>query len=344
MRRKGANSRQNKIKQIVLNQNNANEYVYQIAKAFGFTIKEYEHGISAYGGNTIRISDHRTYMQTWVSSGAYKSPIRLDIVIEDEPTEGKTDIQNDVEPFTITEFVHKSSDMNIEKVKLIACDILNVIKGKGNGYANNARGEKILLTATHTKSSTLTDSNLQEHTIYNKNKIKLGNNMKRRIRLTEGNLRRLVESALNELDWKTYANAGKKAYDRGQRDRSDRFYNKAIDAYNDKDYYDYDGEGLPRENGVSYMGPNGSYGPCDDVGGMAIHHRDDNDNTVTTGDFGNGGNLEDWDWDDYPEFDDMKKYYTGRSKYTKGKGWENESRRRMVNAITESVIRRLRRR
>ncbi len=365
------NDSRGKVRNMTFNSNKAVDIVRDIAIALNFEIKEDKDengnikGVSAYGGRTIRISDHRTYMQTWVSSGAYKSSVRLDIVIEDEKTEGKSDIQNDVEPFTITEFVYKSSDMNMEKVKLIVFDILNVING--NGYANNARGKKIPITATHAKPSTLTNNNLKEHTIYNKNKIKLRNKMKRTIRLTEGDLRRQVEGALNELDWKTYANAGKKAYDRGQKDRSGRFYDKAMDAYNDKEYfYDYVDDVddkydayAERNAQMWYAGPNGAYGDNNDNsfgGRWALHHRDDDNNYTVMRDGGYKGvspiykgDVRGFNWDaEYPDLRDMKNYYTGKSKYIKGKGWakdyEVESRnRRLTNRITESIIRRLKR-
>ena len=38
------------------------------------------------------------------------------------------------------------------------------------------------------------------------------NNTKKRIRLTESDLHKLIKEAINELDWKTYANAANKRY------------------------------------------------------------------------------------------------------------------------------------
>lgn len=47
--------------------------------------------------------------------------------------------------------------------------------------------------------------------------------------------------------------------------------------------------------------------------------------------------------DKMPEWKDVSDYTSGKAKYVKGKGWTNETRRRFANAITESVIRRIRR-
>ena len=47
------------IKRIGLNGgNSAREIVIQIARALGFKIHEDNKGVSAYGGNSIRIADH----------------------------------------------------------------------------------------------------------------------------------------------------------------------------------------------------------------------------------------------------------------------------------------------
>ena len=48
--------------------NSAREIVIQMASVLGFKIIEDNKGISAYGGNNIRIANYRTYTQTWVFS------------------------------------------------------------------------------------------------------------------------------------------------------------------------------------------------------------------------------------------------------------------------------------
>ena len=61
--------------------------------------------------------------------------------------------------------------------------------------------------------------------------------MKKRIRLTEGNLHRIIRGcineALNELDWRTYTNAAKEAEKRGDK-RKEAFLNAATNALNNK--------------------------------------------------------------------------------------------------------------
>ena len=123
--------------------NSAQIIIEMIAKALNFKIHNDENGISAYGGRSIRISNHRTYMQTWVDNHTWNSPIRLDIVIEDNETQGTTDVQNGYS-FNIDEFIYKSSALDPQSARLIAFDILNVLNGQP--YANNARGEHKILT------------------------------------------------------------------------------------------------------------------------------------------------------------------------------------------------------
>lgn len=69
---------------------------------------------------------------------------------------------------------------------------------------------------------------------------------KKQIKLSEEQLRDMiaenVNKVLSELDWKTYANARKKAVDKGQYDRSRKFGNAANSAFNDKFGYQGDEE------------------------------------------------------------------------------------------------------
>lgn len=69
---------------------------------------------------------------------------------------------------------------------------------------------------------------------------------KKQIKLSEAQLRDMiaenVNKVLSELDWKTYANARKKAADNGQYDRSRKFGNAANSAFNDKFGYQGDEE------------------------------------------------------------------------------------------------------
>ena len=86
--------------------------------------------------------------------------------------------------------------------------------------------------------------------------------MKQTVKLNESQLRQMVaesvKNVLSELDWKTYANARKKAADKGQYDRSRKFGNAADSAFNDKFGYQGDEES-------EYYAPN--------VRGNAFLHR-----------------------------------------------------------------------
>ena len=173
----------NSIKRIGLDcGNRAREIVLQIAIALGFKIHEDELGVSAYGGNAIRISDHCTYMQTWVDNETWNAPVRLDVVIEDEPTEAVTQVRVGYD-FTITEFVSQSSDIDTQKARTIAYDIRNAMNG--NPYANNVRGEKRNLVATHGNNTQQINCN----TNMNKNKI----------RLTESQLHNMISESVKRI-------------------------------------------------------------------------------------------------------------------------------------------------
>ena len=182
--------------------NSAREIVIQIARALGFKIHEDNKGVSAYGGNSIRIADHCTYMQTWVDNGTWNAPIRLDVVIEDEPTEAVTQVRIGYD-FGITEFVSQSNDIDPQKARIIAYDVRNTMNG--NPYANNVRGERHNLVATH-------DNNPQQ--------INCNRNMnKKLIRLTEQDLHNIVKESTNKV-------LNEVGYEGNRQDTEE--YNKAI--------------------------------------------------------------------------------------------------------------------
>lgn len=72
--------------------------------------------------------------------------------------------------------------------------------------------------------------------------------MRRTIRLTENDLHRVVKESvrqcLAELNWKTYANAAKKASYRGEPERASAFRDAAIQNFNDEFGYDDEGASL----------------------------------------------------------------------------------------------------
>ena len=148
MNRKNQRKSSNNIRCIDVNvqYNVASEIVRQIAFALNFKIHEDEQGISAYGGNGIRISDHCTYLQTWIDNKTWNASTRLDIVIEQSSTQPETQVQDGYD-FTIVEFVYKAEDMTPKKAQMIAYDIKNVLST--GQYANNVRGEKRIIRSTN---------------------------------------------------------------------------------------------------------------------------------------------------------------------------------------------------
>lgn len=143
--RKRKDSRSN-VRQMQLASNAAREIVRAIANTLGWKIHETSEGISAYSpSKNLRIADHRTYMQTWVDNGSWNKPIKVDVVIEDKPTTGATMVKFGYD-FTILEFIHQTENMTPETAKSIAFDLKLSMNGKS--YANNARGQKIILKST----------------------------------------------------------------------------------------------------------------------------------------------------------------------------------------------------
>ncbi len=151
--------------------------------------------------------------------------------------------------------------------------------------------------------------------------------------IIKSDLKRLVENTLNEMDWKTYANASRARRAQGRDKSSDDLSDYSAKRFNDT-YSDEDFE-------MADVNPNGVEGRYDSMYPWGM----DNERGFYGDDFEEGIPFDELDLDD-DEFagrNDAANYVGGKSKYVKGKGWTNESRRRrMVNNITESVIRRLR--
>lgn len=65
-----------------------------------------------------------------------------------------------------------------------------------------------------------------------------------KVKLNEQQFKDLIKESVNqilaELDWKTYANAAKKSYERGDSKRTKKFRDKAVNAFNGE--YGYEGK------------------------------------------------------------------------------------------------------
>ena len=155
----------------------------------------------------VRISNHRTYLQTWADR--YK-PIILpnkkvlrrmgsnlptvnrkkwfySFVFEDEQdTVGKTSVENG-RKINVTEIVNKASQFTMEKLNAY----LNALQKlcTTNQFDGTILGNYEVVSST-TPSDNTANENKQHKTRYN---------MKKTIRLTENDLHRIVKQAINEL-------------------------------------------------------------------------------------------------------------------------------------------------
>lgn len=185
--------------------------------------------------------------------------------------------------------------------------------------------------------------------------------MKQTIKLSESELKKIVaesvKGAINELDWKTYASAAKKRAEQGASDYdvhqldqaankalSDKYkitgdghfpYSPQIDTRKGESVYDTDEEG----NYVKKYPHAGQTGRFPQLG----YQGDFNDTYYTP----IGDNVEDepyerTTYDNFPahkeRHKDMSSYFSGKSKYEKGKGWSNESMNRKIDRIVAESV------
>jgi len=184
--------------------------------------------------------------------------------------------------------------------------------------------------------------------------------MKKVIRLTEGDIHRIVKNSvkkvLTELDWKTYQNAAKKAHLRGVDDYGEQYggnpnldkdkqskyfgmaknFSQAAEDAFDRDYGFDDGRFYTKMNSQRYGGesqaPGGGYFPYQDV--SKVNLADRRKKTVD----GYDREYEDWavgdDFLSRSEFGDdvvdkynkanteLSDYKRNNYDYQKGKGWK----------------------
>lgn len=194
---------------------------------------------------------------------------------------------------------------------------------------------------------------------------------KKIIRLNESEFKQKIRKLISELDWKTYMNASKKAYDEDDYDRSNEFLDAAEDSYkkkyNAQDYNGYstydlgngsghypykelrtssDGDYIGDEDDEDYVYQrtatqfdNDGYGPGVDSKIGDVYDNDvfdvSRDNKLASSMYAN-------DYEDgSPEWNDVRDYVHGKSKYIKGKGWTSESKKRKTINLTESELKNL---
>lgn len=125
-------------------------------------------GVSFYGesdNTVIRISDHSTYLRTWLDNGSYSAENKYSIVIEVNPSKPNPAVNKDVN-FTVTEFKHKLKSLGYDDVLLLVNAIKGAI-GSGGQFSNPFHVKPKLIAAKYSAStmdSQTTDksNNIQE--------------------------------------------------------------------------------------------------------------------------------------------------------------------------------------
>lgn len=160
---------------------------------------------------------------------------------------------------------------------------------------------------------------------------------KKLIRLTEGDLHRIVKESVNkvltELDWRTYANAAKKSREQASTD-----WDRAKeDPYDYSHYHNYDKHSTRARNfdnaAAEALGKQygGRYSVNTDDSHIQRFHRYP-DSEIDVSHFAHrpmNGHEEDWPAysttihdNDHIGNKDISNFVNGRSKYVKGKGWQ----------------------
>lgn len=176
------------------------EQAIQLVDNIGLTLGLERHtdtmGCSYYAisnDTVVRISDHSTYLQTWVDNGTSSKPNLFSIVIEVNPSKPNPNINSDT-LFKVIEYKHRlRSLLNGEEY----LELINAIKGAiGNGgqFSNPFGVKKKLLCS---KYSPKTDGENEQPIKESKTRKDMKQN---RIKLTESRLKQMIaESVRNVL-------------------------------------------------------------------------------------------------------------------------------------------------
>lgn len=193
----------------------------------------------------------------------------------------------------------------------------------------------------------------------------------KKIILKEGDIRNIVEKVINELDWRTYASAYDK--EKSNSGRSNRFKAAATNAFNRQNGYGlsnvpygdgdtsqtqfdpnssvYGGEMMYTPQGTKFQTFSGR--TSQDGQNADTVYNTQSVNQHYTRDMGQRGAVSKMDTDGVrtgstlnPKLKmrqmrgdkQVRDFYSGKSKYTPGRGWSNES---IVRALTESVMKKI---
>ena len=315
-----------------------------------------------------RISNHGTHLWTWYDrdydpsyaintcivfseSGTHDSDVSVDMNIKDK----QGNVIGQRKTMEVIQYVYNCQLLDENDTALINKEVQSI-------WQNNGFKDPLAGTPKHAKVFKLNPNQsiqtITENKQYNKNR-----NMKRTIKLRESDLRRMiaesVKGVINELDWKTYANAARKRAEQGASDydiyQLDQAANNALyDKYKitgdthfpfapqiqtSKGEYTWERD---EDGNYSKKYPHaGQIGRYPQLG----YQGDFNDTYYTP--IGDNLNDEPYQMTTYDNFPmhkerhkDMSNYFSGKSKYVKGKGWQNESISRKINRIVSECIKR----
>ena len=150
--------------------------------------------------------------------------------------------------------------------------------------------------------------------------------MKKTIRLSESELKNMVREAINELDWKTYANAAKKRRENGD---SAWDLDRAVERNLDRKFGTHPNvETNDTAQRFWNNNPNDKFAGIDsaDVAWRPLDGHED---------FGNFSDIS----HDYPGSDEINDFVNGKYGYRKGKGWTKDG---LDEAVTRAIRKYLR--
>lgn len=201
----------------------AREIIKNVIENVKFRVPSTEDKDSYYtmiGNTLVRISNHCTRLCIWdyilEKNPKWKGIPIISIVFEDGDStfnEQECLLLNRfrMRPIVVKEYVYHLQGnpqfITRQDTKLIIQSIKQINNGVYTDTTNKCSEPESRVSIN---PQTI---NLQEQTFYNKNKqLKPENKMKKTIRLTESDIKKMVMEAMNELDWKTYDKAAKRAY------------------------------------------------------------------------------------------------------------------------------------
>ena len=153
--------------------------------------------------------------------------------------------------------------------------------------------------------------------------------MKQKIRLTEGDLHRIIRNcvneALNELDARTYASYADKRQAQGQNDKAKQGRQAAVDAWNRDysqgdemgEYYHVNKNNWSKQNGISNVHRE-TYVPALDKTDHSLEHYDGDMNRH----YDNGWRNSGYQGTNTKGAYVARQMAQGDGKYVKGKGWQ----------------------